>query len=204
VSIVAPDAIETLIARCVANASGGWEQDFVASLVAKHAAYGRRMYLSDKQLTIMRRIAGVDMMANSGASEPPADPYVPPRPTLESETVYGALVQLIADNGCTHAKEQLDEILAYASDMGWRFAPDKPTDEMCKAWSNPDSVFPGSRTAMAHCETVYREMMQKCPGLTRGEQHGAEVDQNIEEQDAAPKNEGAGEGGSDCAQGRAR
>lgn len=41
--------------------SGNWEETFVGSMSDKYKQYGDKMYISDKQLTILVRIAGVDL-----------------------------------------------------------------------------------------------------------------------------------------------
>lgn len=48
---------EDLLSEAEANTANGWEEDFVTGIREKWDQYGRRMFLSDKQDEILKRIA---------------------------------------------------------------------------------------------------------------------------------------------------
>ena len=47
-----------LLEDAEAGADGDWETEFVDDLRNRYDEYGERMFLSDRQLEILRRIAG--------------------------------------------------------------------------------------------------------------------------------------------------
>ncbi|CAB4144049.1 hypothetical protein UFOVP456_18 [uncultured Caudovirales phage] len=48
---------EDMLHSAESNAANAWEQDFVSGVREKWLLYGRRMFLSDKQDEILKRIA---------------------------------------------------------------------------------------------------------------------------------------------------
>jgi len=164
-------SVGELLGLAAKNASGDWEENFVTDLETRFETYGERTHLSPKQLAILERIAD-PIPAFEPLNGRGDDGYVAPRPTLAPLAVFEAMrAQLVFDLG--HIAEAHPEapaavlrmMLSIAADHGWRFAPDKPTREMCEAWSNEASPFKGTQVARAHAEIVYREMMQKVPTL---------------------------------------
>jgi hypothetical protein len=160
--------IGDLISLAAKNAAGDWEEKFVTDLETRFEQYGERTYLSPKQRAILERIADA-VPRFEPLNDKSDDGYVAPAPTLPTYEVYGAMVhQLTLDLG--HLIEQhpdaprltLDALIRIAADHGWRFAPDAPSNEMKRAWS---VHIGGTSAAMAHAETVYREMMQQAPRL---------------------------------------
>jgi hypothetical protein len=52
------DEFETLLSDAEAGADSDWETDFVDDLRNRYDEHGERMYLSERQLEILERIAG--------------------------------------------------------------------------------------------------------------------------------------------------
>ena len=51
---------EDLLGEAEDNASSAWEMDFVDSIREKFTEFAGKMYLSEKQEAILRRIAGAE------------------------------------------------------------------------------------------------------------------------------------------------
>ena len=51
------DDFDDLLEQAKSEASGQWEENFCDEMRAKYQEYGERMYISDKQLEILHRIA---------------------------------------------------------------------------------------------------------------------------------------------------
>lgn len=49
---------EDLLTSAEDNAETGWEMNFVEETREKYETWGKKMFLSDKQLSILERIAG--------------------------------------------------------------------------------------------------------------------------------------------------
>ena len=49
---------EDLLSEAEESAGSEWEMDFVDSIRERFTAYGEKMYLSEKQEEILRRVAG--------------------------------------------------------------------------------------------------------------------------------------------------
>ena len=174
-SVTEEISIAELISLAAQNASGNWEERFVSDIEERFEEYGDRIYLSPKQRTILERIADA-VPRFDPIKDKSEDGYVPPAPTLLNTEVYEAMrLQLEVDLGEIAVRHPtapdvvLKMLIKIASDHGWRFVPDTPTDAMKAAWANTASVFPGTSVAKAHCEIVYREMLQKAPAIVRGE-----------------------------------
>jgi hypothetical protein len=174
-SVVDEISVGELISLAARNASGNWEERFVLDLEERFEEFGDRIYLSPKQRVILERIADA-VPRFEPLKDKSEDGYVAPAPTLLNTEVYEALrLQLEVDLGeiavmhPTAPDVVLKALIKIAGDHGWRFVPDDPTEEMKSAWANTASVFPGTSTAKAHCEVVYREMLQKAPAIVRGE-----------------------------------
>lgn len=166
--------IGDLIALAAKKAAGDWEENFICDLETRFETYGERTYLSPKQRTILERIADA-VPRFEPLNDVSDDGYKAPAPTLHERDVFMALLaQITLDLGeiaIEYPKAPrlvLDALLRIVADHGWRFVPDKPTREMCEAWSNDASPFKGSDVARAHAEIVYREMLQKAPKLGKG------------------------------------
>lgn len=164
-------AVETLsigdmIARATELAAGAWEKEFVESLNERFQQYGERIFISAKQRSVLDRILQRAYEWKPGEPDfdgTPTDPYVKPQPTLEALDVWLALCAALDINGCPNAPEQITELMKIAVAHGWRFAPDVADDAMKAAGSNPEYV--GPRITPTHADMIYREMMQKVPGL---------------------------------------
>jgi hypothetical protein len=52
------DEFETLLSDAEAGADSDWETDFVDDVRNRYDEHGERMYLSERQLEILERIAG--------------------------------------------------------------------------------------------------------------------------------------------------
>lgn len=52
-----------VLAAAESMVSGNWEETFVGDTSDKYKQYGEKMYISEKQATILQRIAGVDLEA---------------------------------------------------------------------------------------------------------------------------------------------
>lgn len=48
---------EDLLYEAESNAKGAWEEEFVDSMIARYDEYAERMFISDRQLEILERIA---------------------------------------------------------------------------------------------------------------------------------------------------
>ena len=53
-----PEEYAKLLADAASNADNEWEEDFVGGLKVKYDRWGTEAFVSDKQLEILRRIAG--------------------------------------------------------------------------------------------------------------------------------------------------
>lgn len=54
------DEFESLLSAASMNAANDWESDFVSDMEERFDQYGRRMFLTDRQLEILERIANDD------------------------------------------------------------------------------------------------------------------------------------------------
>jgi hypothetical protein len=54
------DEFDSLIRQARANAETDWEIEFIDSIEAKYDEYGVKMFLSDKQDSVLRRLANGD------------------------------------------------------------------------------------------------------------------------------------------------
>lgn len=52
-----PEEFAALLNLAESNANGTWEETFVSQQVDRHTKYGANMYLSEKQASVIRRIA---------------------------------------------------------------------------------------------------------------------------------------------------
>lgn len=59
-SIELPSDIKTLIRDAKRLASTDWEKSFVKDLAERHKKWGDTLYMSEKQLAALRKIAGLD------------------------------------------------------------------------------------------------------------------------------------------------
>ena len=57
-SIPLPDGFKDLLKTAKKNASTDWEKTFVTELAARHKKWGEELYVSEKQLAILQKIAG--------------------------------------------------------------------------------------------------------------------------------------------------
>lgn len=68
-SIELPSNIKTLIRDAKKLASTEWEKSFTKDLAERHKQWGDKLYMSEKQLASLRKIAGLDQEEDSDPPE---------------------------------------------------------------------------------------------------------------------------------------